>query len=51
MILSREFWLEIRQGLLFILAAIERLPGVDISPTTKELRDMWKSGIMEGSGR
>lgn len=46
--LTRAFWLEIRQGLLFILAAIEKLPEVNITPTTKDLRDWWREGKLQG---
>lgn len=44
--LPRSFWLEIRQGLLFILAAIEKLPEVNITPTTRQLREWWREGAL-----
>ena len=37
--MTREFWLAIRQALLMIVDAIERLPEVDFrGPRTAELR-------------
>ena len=36
MVISREFWLQIRQALLMIIDAIERMLGIE--PRTAELR-------------
>jgi len=35
-VINRQLWIDIRQGLLLIIGAIERL--LRIKPTTKELR-------------
>jgi hypothetical protein len=39
---DREFWLAVRQALLLIVGAIERMLG--INPTTAECRDKVKNG-------
>jgi hypothetical protein len=42
---ERSFWLQVRQGLLFIIAAIESR--LKIEPSTSDLRKWWKQGIIE----
>ncbi len=37
---ERDFWLQMREALLHIVDAIERKAGVDISPTTADLRKL-----------
>jgi len=41
---TKMFWLQIRQGLLVIVGAIE--PLLEIIPTTSDLRKQWRENLI-----